>query len=112
MSLPGSLDFLATDNLCGQNLVRIVARGSSIVAELLRLCGNIPEVFFEGSERGTNADNKKYADIMFDFHYLRDPEEFEKKINANMDLLDLDQEFHENHDDILNRFYLLFRKPR
>ncbi len=108
MSLPGSLDFLATDNLCGQNLVRIVARGSSIVAELLRLCGNIPEVFFEGNERGGNADNKKYADIMFDFHYLRDPEEFEKKINANMDLLDLDQEFHENHDDILNRFYLLF----
>lgn len=102
-----SHDFLAPNNLCGQNLIRIVSRGSAIIAELLRLSANIPEVFL-GADKVKDPEQRKYLDVLFDFHYLKDPEEFERKINADVDLLDIDQEFHENHDDILNRFYLLF----
>ena len=34
------MSFIATDNLCGQTLLRLVARGSSIMAELFRLSQN------------------------------------------------------------------------
>jgi WASH complex subunit strumpellin len=84
-----------------------VSRGSAIIAELLRLSDNTPEVFW-GVERVRDPAQLKYLSVLFDFHYLRDPEEYEKKINADMDMLDLDQEFQENHDEILNRFYRLF----
>ena len=38
--------FTAENNACGQTLLHLVARGSSIIAELLRLAGNIPAVFY------------------------------------------------------------------
>ena len=41
------MNFLDQDNLCGQNLIRIVSRGSAIIAELLRMSTHIPEVFRE-----------------------------------------------------------------
>lgn len=37
------MEFTSKDNPCGQNLLRIVSRGSAIIAELLRLSANIPE---------------------------------------------------------------------
>jgi WASH complex subunit strumpellin len=101
------MDLLNSENLCGQNLLRIVSRGSAIIAELLRLADNVPEVFL-GAEKIKDPSQRKYLDILFDFHYLRDPEDYEKKINADIDLLDLDEDFRENHEDILDRFYLLF----
>lgn len=55
-----------------------------------------------------DPEQRKYLDILFDFHYLRDPETYEKEINANAELIDIDQEFQENHAEILNRFYKLF----
>jgi len=88
------MDFIAKDNLCGQNLLRIVSRGSAIIAELLRLSSNIPEVFIANT-----VEQKKYAPVLFDFHYLRDPEEFERNITGNIDILDLDSEFNENHGE-------------
>eukprot|EP01038_Epipyxis_sp_PR26KG_P000619 gene619-862_t len=103
------MELLSPENLCGQNLLRIASRGSAIIAELFRLSANIPEVFV-----GTSADKikdpeqSKYLNVLFDFQYLREPEEFEKKINESMDLLDLDQEFQVNHQEILERFYKLF----
>ncbi|MES1917732.1 MAG: WASH complex subunit 5 [Cercozoa sp. M6MM] len=42
-----SLDFLASDNVCGQTLLRLVARGSSIITEILRLSEHLPAVFAE-----------------------------------------------------------------
>jgi hypothetical protein len=36
------LGFLAAENDCGQSLLRVVSRGSTIIAELLRLTNNIP----------------------------------------------------------------------
>lgn len=38
-------DFLAENNPCGQNAVRLVSRGNAIIAELLRLKDFIPPVF-------------------------------------------------------------------
>jgi len=38
-------DFLATNNVCGQNLLRLVSRGNAIIAELMRLKDYVPPVF-------------------------------------------------------------------
>lgn len=101
------MNFLDKDNLCGQNLIRIVSRGSAIIAELLRMSTNIPEVF-QGADKVTDPEQKKYIPILFDFAYLREQEEYERKLNENVDLLDIDTEFQETHDDIIIRFYALF----
>ena len=107
MALASSDPFMSADNLCRQNLLRITSRGSAIIAELLRLSGNIPEIFL-GEEFIRDPEQRKYLDILFDFHYLRDPETYERDINANAELIDIDQEFQENHAEILMRFYKLF----
>lgn len=106
MNDPGD-DFLSPDNLCGQNLLRLTARGSGIVAELLRLSTNIPEAFL-GPDQTSDMEQLKYGRVLYDFQYLRAAEDFEKKLNDDVDLLDLDQEFQENHEEILKRFYNLF----
>ena len=80
-------DFLSSENLCGQNLLRITARGSAIIAELLRLSDNIPDVFLYHPTNNNNNDKSnvkdnneisKYLPVLFDFQYLREPEEYEK----------------------------------
>lgn len=38
-------EFLAEDNVCGQNLLQIVAVGNAIIAEILRVKDYIPEIF-------------------------------------------------------------------
>lgn len=38
-------DFLATNNICGQNLLRLVSRGNAIIAELMRLKDYVPPIF-------------------------------------------------------------------
>ena len=38
-------DFLASNNICGQNLLRLVSRGNAIIAELMRLKDYVPPVF-------------------------------------------------------------------
>ena len=76
-------DFLSSENLCGQNLLRITSRGSAILAELLRLSDNIPDVFLFNNninDKNNIKDNEssKYLPVLFDFQYLRQPEEYEK----------------------------------
>jgi WASH complex subunit strumpellin len=76
-------DFLSSENLCGQNLLRITARGSAIIAELLRLSDNIPDVFLyhptnNNSNVKDNNEISKYLPVLFDFQYLREPDEYEK----------------------------------
>lgn len=39
------MDFLAENNTCGQTLLKLVSRGNSIIAELLRLKDVIPNVY-------------------------------------------------------------------
>jgi WASH complex subunit strumpellin len=101
------MEFLSPDNLCGQNLLKITARGSAIIAELLRLSSNVPDIF-TGAESISDPERKKSIEILFDYRYLHDPEEHEKNIGLNANLLDLDQELQENHSEILDRLYKLF----
>ncbi|XP_050294817.1 WASH complex subunit 5 isoform X2 [Anthonomus grandis grandis] len=51
---------------------------------------------------------QKYGEIILDFSYLQTSELHEKKIEENEALRDLDEEFRDNHIEIINRFYLLF----
>lgn len=38
-------DFLADENVCGQSLLRLVAAGNAIIAEIMRLKDYIPDIF-------------------------------------------------------------------
>jgi hypothetical protein len=46
------------------------------MAELLRLSDNIPDAL-QPIDRMKDTEQKKYASVLFDFHYLRDPEEYD-----------------------------------
>mmetsp|Transcript_12857 Transcript_12857/g.40591 ORF Transcript_12857/g.40591 Transcript_12857/m.40591 type:complete len:1173 (-) Transcript_12857:1104-4622(-) len=95
-----SLDFLSDENVCGQTLLRLVARGSAITSELLRLAERIPDVF--------RSESPEHRDIVFDFSYLKNTAGREAKIESSARLLELDQEFRDAHVEILVRFYQLF----
>ena len=52
-------ELLAEDNLCGHTLLQLVASGSAIIAELLRLSQNVPAIFWgadEAQQRGIELD--------------------------------------------------------
>ncbi|GCB74711.1 hypothetical protein scyTo_0003802 [Scyliorhinus torazame] len=98
------VDFLAENNLCGQTILRIVSRGNAIIAELLRLSEFVPSVY----RLRDKAEQQKYGDIIFDFSYFKGPEYYEVKLESKPELQDLDEEFRENHIEILTRFYLAF----
>ncbi|XP_076082010.1 WASH complex subunit 5-like isoform X2 [Mytilus galloprovincialis] len=97
-------DFLAENNQCGQNILRLVSRGNAILAELLRLSEVIPPVFRQENQH----EKLKYADIISDFSYFRNAEYFDNKIESKVELQDLDEEFRENNIEILTRFYQAF----
>jgi WASH complex subunit strumpellin len=101
------MEFLAEDNICGQHLLKLAARGSAVIAELLRLSSNIPDIF-TGDNLSTDPERKKHIEILFNYQYLHDPEEHENNLSKNADLLDLDQEVQESHSEILDRLYKLF----
>jgi hypothetical protein len=94
-----SLDFLAEGNICGQTLLRLVARGSAIVAELLRLSDHVPAALADAAGGdGAAAPASRYAPILFDFRYLKTPEMFDKQINTSIALGELDEEFYSTHE--------------
>ena len=84
--------------------------GSSIITELLRLSAHIPDPFLLGlpGKALETQERKKYAKILYDFNYLSDQGKYDESIDNNIDLLDLDEEFRENHFQLLERFYGLF----
>lgn len=100
-----ALEFLADGNICGQTLLRLVCRGSAIIAELQRLSQHIPSVMLPSEENPMAA---KYAPVLFDFRYLKTPEMFDKQINTSAELGDVDDEFYASHEELLSRFYALF----
>ena len=77
------MDFLGGDNKCGQQLLKLVARGSSIIAEMSRLSENIPPVFSEKVS--------EYSQLLFDFAYLNDEDKYEAMINNNPQLQERDE---------------------
>ncbi|XP_059147627.1 WASH complex subunit 5-like isoform X2 [Physella acuta] len=97
-------DFLAENNQCGQNILRLVSRGNAIIAELLRLADFVPPVF----RLENQADKFRYGEIIADFSYFNSTELFDSRIESKVELQDLDEEFRENNIEILTRFYQAF----
>ncbi|GAB0089631.1 WASH complex subunit homolog 5 [Sergentomyia squamirostris] len=97
-------EFLAENNICGRNLLQIVALGNAIIAELLRLKDYIPDVF----RLSTKEEQVKYAEIILDFKYFKISDVQDDKIENDEVLQDLDNEFRDNNIEILTRFYLAF----
>ncbi|KAL1518312.1 hypothetical protein ABEB36_001954 [Hypothenemus hampei] len=97
-------DFLAESNTCGQVILLLVSRGNAIIAELLRLKNYIPRIY----RLDNKQDLAKYSEIILDFSYLRTSEAHERKIEEDEALRNLDEEFRDNHIQIIKRFYLLF----
>ncbi len=89
-------------DVCGSELLKLVARGSAIIAEIFRLKDHIPEIYTNPSEE------KKYQGIIFDFTYFKNVDSYEDKIKDNPELRNLDEEFRENYLEILERYYLVF----
>ena len=77
-------DFLAENNQCGQNLLRLASRGNAIIAELLRLADFIPSVF----RLETRMDQMKYGDILADFSYFKSTEYFDNRIESRVVSMD------------------------
>lgn len=72
-------DFLAENNQCGQAILRLVARGNSVITELLRLIDFIPPVF----KMESKEDISKYGELISDFAYFSNPEVFDFKVESN-----------------------------
>jgi WASH complex subunit strumpellin len=104
------MEFLDENNVAGRQLLEISARGSSIITELLRLSAHIPDPFFIGLPGSAHEvqERKRYRSILYDFKYLSNAAQLDEHIDNNADLLDLDEEFRENHFQLLERFYNLF----
>lgn len=79
------MDFLSETNICGQTLLRLVSKGNAIIAEMLRLSHHIPDVFQIDPNASVTAqsEQKRYADIVFDFKYLKTADFFEHKIQSS-----------------------------
>lgn len=73
------VDFLAENNGCGQNLLRLVSRGNAIIAELLRLSDVVPQVF----RLELKSDIQKYSEVLCDFSYFKITDFYENKIETN-----------------------------
>lgn len=71
-------DFLAENNQCGQNALRLASRGNAIIAELLRLSDFVPQVFRLDNQQ----DLARYGELIFDFSYFKSAEYFENKIES------------------------------
>ncbi|XP_063976642.1 WASH complex subunit 5 [Diachasmimorpha longicaudata] len=97
-------DFLAINNACGQNLLRLVSRGNAIIAELMRLKEYVPPIFRLASRAHAN----KYGSIIMDFAYFKAANVHEQRIENDSTLQELDEHLRENYSDVLTRFYLAF----
>ncbi|XP_015116377.1 WASH complex subunit 5 [Diachasma alloeum] len=97
-------DFLAINNTCGQNLLRLVSRGNAIIAELMRLKEYVPPIF----RLASRAHPNRYGSIIMDFAYFKAANVHEQRIENNPVLQELDEHLRENYSDVLTRFYLAF----
>lgn len=90
------------DDYCIEVLLKLVSRGSSILAEILRMKNYIPEVYL------AEETSKRYSNVIFDFGYLNKIDTFEDKIKNSAELRNIDEDFRESYVEILNRFYSIF----
>ena len=90
--------------LINKELLKLIARGSAIICEILRLKDFIPEPYSNPNEE------KLYKEIIFDFSIfnLGKIDAFEQKLRTNQELFDKDEDFRENNIELIERFYSLF----
>ena len=90
--------------LCNQELLKLVARGSAVICEILRLKDYIPEPYSNKNEE------KLYKDIIHDFSIIKTDalDKFEAKLKTDQELLDKDEDFRANNIEIIERFFSLF----
>ena len=90
--------------LCNQELLKLVARGSAVICEILRLKDYIPEPYSNKNEE------KLYKDIIFDFSLFKPKvlNNLEERLKADPELLDKDEDFRVNNIEIIERFFSLF----
>jgi len=79
VSLP-PMQFLDPQNVAGQTLLRLTARGSAIIAELLRLSAHIPPIF-KLEDKAVIA--KRYHEILLDFSYVSKADAYEQRIEKD-----------------------------
>jgi WASH complex subunit strumpellin len=96
------MDFL-TESLCGKDFLKLLAQGSGIMAELLRLSNNIPKIFLNTQEEGSI-----YKDILFEFEYLKNSDDYEEKIAKIPDIENLEEGLFERYSALIRRFMELF----
>ena len=96
------MDFLAENNYCGQSLLKLVSRGNSAVAELLRLKDVIPPVFkwVEMSKYKNSSFKSNFYPI---FIWFRDPTQQEKTKYGELLTLDLSY-FSGKNDELVSDF--------
>ena len=89
---------------CSEELLKLVARGSAVICEILRLKDYIPEPFSNKNEE------KNYKDIIHDYSIFKGSnlDKLEDKYRQDKDLADRDEDFRINNIDVIERFFSLF----
>lgn len=64
-----------------------VSQSHDLLAEILQLSSTLPAAL--------QSPGCKFAPILFDFRFFRDPDAHERKVEASQELTDLDEEFRE-----------------
>ena len=89
---------------CNEELLKLVARGSAVICEILRLKDYIPEPF------SNKAEEKTYKDIIYDYSLLKGNNlaKFDDKLKSDDELSERDEDFRLNNNDVISRFFSLF----
>jgi WASH complex subunit strumpellin len=85
----------------GEQLLWLVARGSAVIAELLRLSEHVPLAFLDNPI----SPHDKFAPLLMDFVYFKKPDALDSRAAQ---LFELDDECKDTHAELLQRFYQLF----
>lgn len=96
------MEFLQ-ESLCGKDFLKLLARGSGIIAELLRLSNNIPKIFLNCED-----DNIVYKDILMDLEYLKNTDLYEEKITKINNYQQLEDNLFNRYSSLVKRFVDLF----
>lgn len=96
------MDFLL-ESICARDFLKLLAHGSGIIAELLRLSNNIPKIFLN-----VNDENSVYKDLLFEFEYLKNSDAYEEKIAKLPDIEQLEEGLFERYSVLIRRFMDLF----
>lgn len=83
-------------------ILEFTAQGNAIISELLKISELIPDEF------KIIDSSKKYSEIIVDFNYFRSMTVFDKKIDSNPQLCELDETLRDSYSRILMRFYAAF----